>query len=300
VLSGRVVRTVRQLGKDASARAAGGLGHRSAVDTRDEVGALADNFNRMAESLERRQEEARSAAEELRTARNTLAAVIDASPVAIVCSSAQRQIVLWSRGAERMFGDTADEVLGHPTKIISSKDRASSQALFDRAFGGETFRDIEARRVRKDGSLVDVRIAAAPMYNLDGTVGKVAWVYEDITGRKQAEEQLRRLAHYDQLTGLPNRLLLQKELGRLLSGERAGKPTSVVLFDLDGFKDVNDTLGHSMGDELLIEVGHRLIGVAEVRSDVGLVSRLGGDEFVAVVPGCGDPLVLGEIVETML
>ena len=57
------------------------------------------------------------------------------------------------------------------------------------------------------------------MYNLDGTVRNVAWAYEDITDRKKAEEQLRRLAHYDQLTGLPNRLSLQKELGRLLSGD---------------------------------------------------------------------------------
>jgi diguanylate cyclase (GGDEF)-like protein len=172
--------------------------------------------------------------------------------------------------------------------------------LFDRAFGGETIRDIEVKRVRKDGSLVDVRVAAAPMTNLDGTVRNVAWVYEDITDRKKAEEQLRRLAHYDQLTGLPNRLSLQKELGRLLSAGRDDRPTSVALFDLDGFKDVNDTLGHSTGDELLIEVGHRLVGVAELRGDVGLVSRLGGDEFVAIFPDCGDPLRVGDIVETML
>src|SRR5262249_12035598 len=103
-----------------------------------------------------------------------------------------------------------------------------------------------------------------------------------------------------QLTGLPNRLSLQKELGRLLSGDNGKRPTAIALFDLDGFKDVNDTLGHSTGDELLIEVGHRLIGVAEVCSTVGLVSRLGGDEFVAVIPGCGDPLVVSDLVETML
>jgi diguanylate cyclase (GGDEF)-like protein/PAS domain S-box-containing protein len=300
MLSGRIVRPLRQLGKDASELAAGKLGHRSTVQTHDEVGALADNFNRMAESLERRQDEARGTAEELRTAKNTLAAVIDASPVAIVCSDTNRHIVLWSRGAEQMFGYTAEEVLGQRTKIMPAKDRAISQSLFDRAFGGETIRHVELKRVRKDGSLVDVRVAAAPMTNLDGTVRNVAWVYEDITDRKKAEEQLRRLAHYDQLTGLPNRLSLQKELGRLLSAGRGNRPTSVALFDLDGFKDVNDTLGHSTGDELLIEVGHRLIGVAEVRSNVGLVSRLGGDEFVAVVPDCGDPLVVGEIVETML
>jgi len=73
-----------------------------------------------------------------------------------------------------------------------------------------------------------------------------------VTDRKKAEEQLKQLAHYDPLTGLPNRLTLQRELESLL-GEH-GQSTSVVLFDLDGFKDVNDTLGHSTGDQLLIEV----------------------------------------------
>jgi diguanylate cyclase (GGDEF)-like protein len=191
-------------------------------------------------------------------------------------------------------------VLGARTKLIPHGEEAVSQALFDRAFRGETIRDVQLRRRRKDGTLVDVRVAAAPMYNLDGTVRGVAWAYEDITDRKKAEEQLRRLAHFDQLTGLPNRLSLQRELGRLLSGDRRDRPTAIALFDLDGFKDVNDTLGHSTGDELLIEVGQRLIGIAEMRSEVGLVSRLGGDEFVAVVPNCGDPRTVSEIVEAML
>jgi diguanylate cyclase (GGDEF)-like protein/PAS domain S-box-containing protein len=300
MLSGRIVRPLRQLGRDASALAAGELSHRSAVHTRDEVGALADNFNRMAVALERRDDEVRSAADELRQAKDTLAAVIDASPVAIVCSDVNRKLVLWSHGAEQIFGYAAAEVLGERTKLIPHGEEAVSQALFDRAFRGETIRDAQLRRRRKDGTLVDVRIAAAPMYNLDGTVRGVAWAYEDITDRKKAEEQLRRLAHYDPLTGLPNRLSLQRELGRLLSGDRRGNSTSIALFDLDGFKDVNDTLGHSTGDELLIEVGQRLIAVAEIRSDVGLVSRLGGDEFVVVVPNCGDPRVIGEIVGSML
>src|SRR5262249_51692776 len=81
MLSGRIVRPLRQLGKDASALAAGELGHRSAVHTSDEVGTLADNFNRMAESLERRQGEDSSAAEALRAAKYTMATVIDATPV---------------------------------------------------------------------------------------------------------------------------------------------------------------------------------------------------------------------------
>jgi predicted signal transduction protein with EAL and GGDEF domain len=103
--------------------------------------------------------------------------------------------------------------------------------------------------MRKDGSLVDVRTSAAPMYHRDGTVRAVAWAYQDITERKKAEEQLQRIAHFDPLTGLPNRLSLKKELGRRLSacGDR---PTAVALFDLNEFKDVNHMLGHAAGCSL--------------------------------------------------
>ncbi len=292
MFSGRIVRPLQQLEKDASVLAAGALSHRSAVRTRDEVGNLADTFNRMATSLERRQYEAQQS-------NDTLSAVIDASPVAIVCSDLDRRIMLWSRSAERLYGYTAEETLGTPIKIVPPEGRAESRALYERALNGESIRDVEARRRRKDGSFVDVRIAAAPMYHPDGTVRGVAWAHEDITARKRAEEQLKRLAHYDPLTGLPNRLSLQKELERLLSADCA-RPTSIALFDLDGFKDVNDTLGHSIGDQLLIEVGQRLIESTERRGETDQVFRLGGDEFVVIVADCGDPRVVGESVDAML
>ncbi len=295
VLSARIVQPLRQLRRDASVLAAGTLNHRTAVDTPDEVGALAATFNQMAASLERRHEEASRAADEIRQAKDTLSAVIDASPVATVCSDLERRIVLWSRAAEEMFGFTPAEVLGLPTKLLPPDGAARSQALFERAIAGETVRDVQVKRMRQDGSQVDVRIAAARMYDVDGAVRGVAWAYQDITERKRAEDRLEHLAHYDQLTGLPNRLSLQKELKVLLAD--AGRRTSIALFDLDGFKDVNDTLGHSTGDELLIEVGRRLADVARGRATV---CRLGGDEFVVIVPDCGDPLTIGDIVDRML
>ncbi|HLH96205.1 MAG TPA: EAL domain-containing protein [Xanthobacteraceae bacterium] len=293
MISGRIARPLRQLEADASALAAGALNHRSAVATRDEVGKLADAFNRMACALERRQYE-------VQESNDTLSAVIDASPVAIVCSGLDRRIMLWSRAAERLYGYTAEETIGEPIRVVPSEGEAVSSEVYQRALNGESIHDVEARRHRKDGTLVEVRIAAAPMYNPDGTVRGVAWAHEDITRAKQAEEQLRRLAHYDPLTGLPNRLSLHKELERLLASLDATRPTSVALFDLDGFKDVNDTLGHSIGDRLLIEVGQRMSRSIHSHGQCGQVYRLGGDEFVVVLPHCGDPRTSSKVVEAML
>jgi diguanylate cyclase (GGDEF)-like protein/PAS domain S-box-containing protein len=308
--SGRIVSPLRQLSADASALAAGDLTHRTAVATQDEVGALANTFNAMAASLEARHREldlAREAAfaeaierarlEQMeRQAKETLAAVIDASPVAIVCSDLDRNIVLWSRAAEQIFGYPGEEIVGRRTKLVLPEAVAESQIMFERCLNGETIRDVEVRRRRKDGSIVEIRLAATPMYNPDGKVWGVAWAYDDITGRKKAERQLNQIAHYDQLTGLPNRVSLKDELTGFLSADD-GRSHSIALFDLDGFKDVNDTDGHSTGDQLLVEVASRLNGAA---GDAGRVYRLGGDEFVVVIPGCGDPRAVTELVESML
>src|SRR5882757_6372230 len=296
-LSGRIVSPLRQLWKDSQALAAGKFEHRSVVQTQDEVGTLADAFNRMAQRLEERRQEARNAAHELRRANDALGAVIDASPVAIICCDLERKVFVWNNAAEQIFGYSADEIIGQVAPLTSPAQAEDSPALFKRLLAGETIRDLHLKRVRKDGRMIDVRFAGAPMYNPDGSVRGVVRAYEDITERRRAEDQLQRVAHYDQLTGLPNRLSLQKQLGRLLSGSGPKEPTAIALFDLDGFKDVNDTLGHSTGDQLLIEVGSRLTEVAGAR---GQISRLGGDEFIVVIPGCGDPLEIGRLIDAAL
>jgi diguanylate cyclase (GGDEF)-like protein/PAS domain S-box-containing protein len=295
MLSGRIVRPLQQLGRDVAILAAGDLTHRTTVQTSDECGALARNFNDMANSLERRESE-------LRKTKNTLSAVIDASPVAIACSDPEDRIILWNRAAEQIFGYAASDALGQRGMIVPLQKMAESRTLFGLAVAGETVRDVETTRRRKDGSLVDVRIAAAPVYDLDGMVQGVASAYEDITERKRAEDQLWRIAHYDPLTCLPNRLSLQRQLNRLLTEKEKVVPTALALFDLDGFKEVNDTLGHSTGDKLLFDVGQRLKdAVADAGgTDIENVYRLGGDEFVVLMPDCGDPRRIVELVETVL
>ena len=103
----------------------------------------------------------------------------------------------------------------------------------------------------------------------------------DITDRKQAEQEIKRLAFYDALTGLPNRRLLLDRLQRaIVAGQRTKAQGALLFIDLDNFKDLNDTLGHDMGDQLLSQVASRL--VACVR-ETDTVARFGGDEFVVML-----------------
>ena len=154
-IASRIIRPLRQLSEDASTLASGDLGYRTEVSSHDEIGTLASSFNTMAASLTRHRElyDAREAAstEALkrsqsenmeRQAKETLAAVIDTSPVAIVCSDTDRRLVLWSQAAERIFGYTAEEVLGKRTKLIPSHDQGIATGLFDRALKGETVRNL--------------------------------------------------------------------------------------------------------------------------------------------------------------
>ena len=309
-LSHRIVRPLRELGKDAAILASGNLSHRTTISGSDEVGALAAAFNAMATALEvrhRELNEAREAAalearkrsdlEQMeRQAKETVAAVIDASPVAIACCNTENKIVLWSRAAEQTFGYSAEEAIGQHPKIVPPEFKEQAEELFHRAINGEAIRDLEIKRRHKSGALIDIELAATPIYNPNGTVWGIAWTYDDITHRKKAEQQLNRLAHSDQLTGLANRTALQFELAALF-GAPASAPTAIVLFDLDGFKDVNDASGHSIGDLLLVEVASRLCTIAQ---DRGKVFRLGGDEFVVVIPNCGDLRMVSDIADAML
>jgi diguanylate cyclase (GGDEF)-like protein len=111
----------------------------------------------------------------------------------------------------------------------------------------------------------------------------------------ESETKLKRLAHYDNLTGLANRVSLHNDLNEVIRANRG--PTAIAIFDLDGFKDVNDTLGHSTGDHLLREVARRL---SEFAADGGQFYRLGGDEFVLIKTACGDPIEIAGVVGSVL
>ncbi len=156
-----------------------------------------------------------------------------------------------------------------------------------------------------DGRQRVVHIEAEPEFSEQGAVSGYTGILQDVTDRRQAEDRIRQLAHFDALTGLPNRRQLIWRVERAIeSARRGGHEVGLLLIDLDRFKVFNDTLGHAAGDELLIEVGRRLRGCVRHsdqimegvleglgnRSHRGLeaVGRLGGDEFVALLPEVAD------------
>lgn len=134
---------------------------------------------------------------------------------------------------------------------------------------------------RKNGEVFAELQTISAVYGADGKVQNYVALFTDITQMKNHQQQLQRIAHYDALTGLPNRVLLSDRLRQaLVQGERRGTSVAVVYIDLDGFKAINDTHGHDAGDALLIAVANRM--QAALRQGDTL-ARIGGDEFVAVL-----------------
>ncbi|RQO56397.1 histidine kinase [Paucibacter sp. KBW04] len=168
-----------------------------------------------------------------------------------------------------------------------------------------------------DGRHRVVHIEAEPEFNEHGNANGYTGVLQDVTDRRQAEDRIRQLAHFDALTGLPNRRQLIWRVERAIEQARRGNhEVGLLLIDLDRFKIINDTLGHTAGDELLIEVGRRLrscvrhsdqvmegmletIGGHSHRS-LEAVGRLGGDEFVALLPEIADERDAERVAERVL
>ena len=192
---------------------------------------------------------------------------------------------------EQMLGYTAAE-LGEMTlsEYMHTEDARRAEVLFgDLTHGRRESFQLEARYSRKDGELVWGQVSAALERDQDGQPAFAVTMIENITNRKRAEVELTRQAAlserqalHDPLTGLPNRLLFGDRIEQAIAGaERRGSRFAILMMDLDRFKEVNDSLGHKAGDELLKEVGARLQGAMRA-SDTA--ARLGGDEFGLLLP----------------
>ncbi len=213
-----------------------------------------------------------------------LSAAVEQSPSSIVITDLEAKVVFANAAFCHQTGYSLDELRGQGMRVVSSGQTtaATYDELWSQLNKGLPWRG-ELLNRRKDGTLFSELTLISPVRNDAGTVTHFVAVKEDVTERKSAEERIRLLAHYDPLTGLPNRALLQERSRIALSlTQRNGSSLVVMFLDLDHFKHINDTLGHALGDELLIEIGRRL---KTVLRDEDTVSRLGGDEFVLILPG---------------
>jgi diguanylate cyclase (GGDEF)-like protein/PAS domain S-box-containing protein len=209
--------------------------------------------------------------------------VVESTDDAIVTKASDGTITSWNRGAERLYGYSAEEVLGQPVEMLVPPDRAGEeQELLSRVFAGVSIDRLETERVRKDGQLVAVSLSISPVRDASGTVIAAAAIGRDITERRGYEERLQYFADYDQLTGLYNRRRFQEALKHELARSGRYQGTGAVFsIDLDNFKANNDSAGHPAGDTVLMCIA----GVLERRlRSTDVVARIGGDEFAVLLP----------------
>jgi diguanylate cyclase (GGDEF)-like protein/PAS domain S-box-containing protein len=206
-------------------------------------------------------------------------------------------VTSWNSGAQRIKGYQAAEIIGRNfEEFFTPEDKLTNrpaEALGIAARDGRF--ETKGWRIRKDGSRFRANVVVNAIRDDTGRLIGFAKVTKDITESERAEARLMQLAHFDQLTGLPNRTTLMSDLAPILNAETVA--AAIAIFDLDGFKDINDTYGHSVGDRVLEEIADR--GREIIGADSHFY-RLGGDEFVLVLPQCRDPLETTAVTDAVL
>jgi diguanylate cyclase (GGDEF)-like protein/PAS domain S-box-containing protein len=205
-----------------------------------------------------------------------------------------------SPSAEGMFGRAPLNGLGL-TDLVAPQDADRALEVLGRIRSGD---DPDSRDdwqvLQQGGAYIDVEVRCSNLRH-DQTVHGLVLTLRDVTEQRQLERELTHRAFHDSLTGLPNRVLLLERIDRaLLRGRRTSTITCVLFVDLDDFKVINDTRGHSVGDELLVAVARRLAGTLRA-SDTA--ARLGGDEFAVLMEGANQPadaeVLAGQIVHDL-
>jgi diguanylate cyclase (GGDEF)-like protein/PAS domain S-box-containing protein len=239
--------------------------------------------------------------EALRRANWMLSSHINNTPLAVLEWDRDFRLVRWSPQAEHIFGWRAEEVLGMPltgSQLTHESDREQVTELVDKLMAGTEPRATGLNRnYRKDGETIWCEWYHSCLLDEQGGIVSILSFVQDVSSRIQAEERLQYLATRDALTGLPNRVLLQERLTQAIAqARRSGRRVGVVFIDLDRFKNVNDTLGHRIGDELLKRVTAAL---SNALREADLLARLGGDEFMVIVEDFDDPDVLNRIAQKL-
>jgi diguanylate cyclase (GGDEF)-like protein/PAS domain S-box-containing protein len=212
-----------------------------------------------------------------------LSEAVEQSPNTVVITNLEGDIEYVNNAFTKTTGYTKAEAIGKNARLLQSGKTpiVSYEDMWEHLTQGKNWRG-EFINKRKDKTEYIEAVKASPLFNSDGTITHFMAIKEDITEQKHTQERVHYLANFDVLTGLPNRNKLEEQTKYAinLTNRQNGK-LAVLFLDIDRFKDINDTLGHNIGDILLIELAKRFRSVLR-KEDI--VSRLGGDEFIFTLP----------------
>lgn len=228
-----------------------------------------------------------------------LASVFTHGQEAVMLTDSQNRIVEVNPAFTRITGYEASEVIGKDPKILSSGRQAPE-------FYSELWRTLQSHgqwqgeiwNRHKEGHIYAEILSITQLLDESGQLTHYLAMFLDISRLKAHEEELRQIAHYDLLTGIPNRRLLQDRLRQALARARRSElQVAVCYLDLDGFKPINDKYGHAIGDLVLIEITQR---IQAVMREVDTLARLGGDEFVLLVTELSRLEEIAKVLERVL
>ena len=241
-----------------------------------QLAARAENLAQELKDSERSREEA------LRDSSERLAQVIDTVPAMISATDGQGRVLFMNAYLASLAGIGPTEAVGFDMRPVFGEDHAARSKTLDRKVISTqaALPSFEEDIIDCNGTKRVFLTTKTPLRDCSNAVVGVLTSSLDITDRKRAENHLFYMAHHDVLTSLANRALLSDRLRREIARTRRGdSPFALHLIDLDGFKDINDGLGHQVGDQFLVEVANRLRSVVR---DIDTVARLGGDEFAVL------------------
>jgi diguanylate cyclase (GGDEF)-like protein len=216
-------------------------------------------------------------------------AIVHANPAALVLLDATREMLLGNASI-----DIEGDALGERGLPLGP----SGDPVFTAIATRQPVRDVMmGLRRRGSGERAWLLVSAEPRLNRDGTLAEVICTFGDVTERRRAHEQIRHLAYHDTLTQLPNRdLFLDRLSVALVQGQRRQQGVALLFLDIDGFKVINDSLGHGVGDDGLRTVARRLKGALR---EADTVARLGGDEFIVLLPGVQEGDVVSRLASKL-
>ena len=292
LLSFLITRNLKGMLRVFNRMSGGDLSVRVPASSNDEIGQLADGFNRMADALDRST-----------VSKEYVDNIIRNMMDILVILSPDKKIVRLNAPTCELLGYTEDELIDQPIDLIFSLHQSTYEMLLDTG----KISNLEGTFFSKSNTVVPVIFSMSVMHDLAGELNGIICVAKDITEQKESIEKLKKLTHYDGLTGLLNRTRLIEILNKRLSrAEDLEQKGALLIVDIDDFMSINDRYGHKLGDAFIKHIATLLrnsikeyLGQKDTVNDMPLtIARLGADEFALILPDALDSEAL-KLAETI-